>query len=84
MALIAIIDGIRITAYPNDHPPPHFHAKIAEYEALFSVATGEVLEGSLPRPKMEAVMSWYMAHRDEIAYVWRQIDSMRSIRMIDR
>ena len=84
MALIAIVDGIRITVYPNDHPPPHFHAKIAEYEALFSIATGELLEGSLPRPKMEVVMSWYMAHRDEIAYLWREVELMRSIRRIDR
>ena len=70
--------------YPNDHPPPHFHAKFAEFEALLSVATGEVLEGSLPRSKMNVVMDWYMAHQNEIAYLWREVEMMRSIRRIDR
>jgi hypothetical protein len=84
MALVAIVEGVRITIYPDDHPPPHFHAKIAEHEALISIASGDVLEGSLPRPKMTLVMNWYMAHRDEIAYLWRQVESMRSIRRIDR
>jgi hypothetical protein len=84
MALVAIVEGIRITVYPNDHPPPHFHAAFAEYEATFSVATAELLEGSLPRSKLQAVKRWHMAHTDEIAYLWQQVQDKQSIRRIDR
>jgi hypothetical protein len=79
VALIAIIEGVRVTVYPNDHPPPHFHARIAEHEALVSIATGEVLEGSLPRPKLAAIKAWYVAHQDEIAYLWTEVQAMRPV-----
>jgi len=58
MALFAVVGGVRLTIYPEDPPPPHFHARIAEHEVLISVATGEVLEGSLPRSKLHAVEAW--------------------------
>jgi len=79
MALIAIVDSVRITVYPEAHPPPHFHARLAEHEALISIATGEILEGSLPRSKLHAVEAWYVAHRDEIAYLWREVQDNRPI-----
>jgi hypothetical protein len=84
VALLAIVDGVRITVYPNDHPPPHVHTVIAEHEATLSVATAELLEGSLPRPKLEAIKRWHMAHRDEIAYLWQQVQDKKSVRRIDR
>jgi hypothetical protein len=84
MALIAIVGGVRITTYPQDHAPPHFHARIAEYETLFSIATGDVIEGSLPRSKLHTVTAWYVAHQDEIAYLWREVQANRPIRRIDR
>jgi len=80
VALIAVVDGVRLTVYPGDHPPPHFHARIAEHEALISVATGEVIEGSLPRAKLAAIRKWYIAHQDEIAYLWRVVQDRGSVR----
>jgi hypothetical protein len=55
MPTIALIDGVRITIYARDHPPPHFHAKHAEFEALISIVTGDVLDGSLSRAKLKVV-----------------------------
>ena len=84
MAVIAIVEGIRITIYPQDHAPPHFHARIAEYEAMFSIATGDIIEGSLPRSELHVLAAWYVAHKDEIAYLWREVQANRPIRRIDR
>jgi hypothetical protein len=84
MALVGIVEGVKIAIYPQDHAPPHFHARIAEHEALISIATGEVLEGALPKPKLHAVATWYMAHRDEIAYLWHEVQSNRPISRVDR
>ena len=55
MPTIAIVAGVRIIIYPKDYLPPHLHVKFAEHEAMISIVTGEVLEGSLPRAKMKAV-----------------------------
>jgi hypothetical protein len=40
--------GIVITMYVNDHEPPHFHVRYAEYWATFAIDALELLEGQLP------------------------------------
>ncbi len=77
MPTIAIVLGVRIIIYPKDHLPPHLHAKFAEHEAMISIVTGDVLEGSLPRSKVRAVQEWLAKHREQVAYVWREIREMR-------
>jgi len=29
MPVVALVDGVKIAFYANEHPPPHFHAMIA-------------------------------------------------------
>lgn len=58
--------GIIITMYYNDHAPPHFHAKYAEYKAKISVETGELLEGRLPRRVVAVVEEWRRLHVEEL------------------
>jgi hypothetical protein len=52
---------------PDDHPPPHFHARYAGDEAVFAIATGELLAGSLPPRALRLVREWLEEHRDELA-----------------
>ena len=77
MPTIAIIEGVRIVIFLNDHLPPHLHALFAGQEAKFSIATGEVLSGKLPRAKRETVQTWLAANREEVAYIWREIRAGR-------
>jgi hypothetical protein len=42
----------------NDHPPPHFHARYAEFEATIEIATLDVLEGSIPGRALNLVREW--------------------------
>ncbi len=77
MPTIAIVFGVRIIIYPKDHLPPHLHAKFAEHEAMISILTGAVLEGSLPRAKLRAVQKWLARHREQVAYIWREIRDLR-------
>lgn len=70
MPTIAIVDGVRLVIYLKDHLPPHLHAIFGEAEAQISIATSEVLNGTLPRPKLRAVLAWLDANRDEVAYIW--------------
>jgi hypothetical protein len=77
MPTIAIVVGVRIIIYPKDHLPPHLHAKFAEHEAMISIVTGDVLEGSLPRAKLRAVQEWLAKRRERVAYIWREIRDLR-------
>lgn len=73
MPTIARFDGIEIVLWPNDHPPPHIHAMVAEDEARISIATGDVLSGTIPRAKLRAVTDWLIAHRESVAFQWDEL-----------
>jgi hypothetical protein len=77
MPTIALVAGVRIIIYPKDHLPPHLHAILAEHEAMISIVTGDLLEGSLPRAKLRTVQRWLAAHREEIAFVWQEVRALR-------
>ena len=49
MPVVAVVDGVKIAFYANEHPPAHFHAMIAEHRAVFDIATLTITAGSLPR-----------------------------------
>jgi len=62
--------GIIITIYWNDHGIPHFHAKYQEHRAVFAIADGRLLEGSLPARALGMVSEWTAAHREELQKDW--------------
>jgi hypothetical protein len=49
MPTVAVIDGIKIEFYFDGHPPPHFHAKYAEYRAVIRIDPLKVIYGGLPK-----------------------------------
>lgn len=78
MPTIAIIEGVRVTIYLKDHLPPHLHATFSGQEAQISIATGLVLNGSLPRAKLTVVQAWLAASREQVSYIWREIRAGRN------
>ena len=64
--------GVVIYMYYNDHSPAHFHAEYAEHEALFMIATLEILEGDLPRRPRAFVIEWASLHREELRANWER------------
>lgn len=77
MPTIAIIDGVRIVIHLEDHLPPHLHAMFAGHEAQISIVTGDILNGSLPPAKAKKVKAWLAAHREQVAYIWKEIKDGR-------
>lgn len=74
MPEISKFQGIRITMYFADHPPPHFHAECGDEEALVRIADGAILEGSLPRAKAKLVREWCETHRAELEGNWQMAE----------
>jgi hypothetical protein len=43
MPTIAIVDGVKIQMFYDDHAPPHFHAIIGGEEALIAIRSLDVI-----------------------------------------
>jgi hypothetical protein len=63
--------GIIIRMYPDDHNPPHFHARYAGREIEVSIRTLEILKGRLPVRAVYSVMEWAEMHQGELTENWR-------------
>ncbi|TXL00527.1 transcriptional regulator, partial [Methylococcaceae bacterium CS5] len=61
MPVVSRFLGIIIAMYWDDHAPPHFHAKYAEYEITVNIRTG-VVEGKFPKRALRHVLEWYEIH----------------------
>jgi hypothetical protein len=72
MPTISWFYGIAIRMYVKDHPPPHFQAIYAEYEANVSIETGEVIEGTLPKAAARMVREWTLARQQQLRENWRR------------
>jgi hypothetical protein len=70
MPTISRFYGILIQMYFGDHPPPHFHALYAEFEAVIDIRTFEIIRGELPLRAMALVLEWAQLHRDELLRDW--------------
>jgi len=66
MPTVAIVDGVAILFYHNDHPPAHFHAQFGEHQAIFEIESLRVIEGFLPVPKRRIVEEWPATRRDAL------------------
>src|SRR5213079_2429753 len=67
--------GISIRMYLEDHNPPHFHAHYAGNRAYMSIATGEILEGRLPRNAARLVKEWTLARQSLLMDNWKNARS---------
>ena len=69
MPSISMFYGIVIYMYPDDHNPPHFHARYQGYDAAFDL-DGEMIEGTMPRNQRKLIAAWTVVHRDELEANW--------------
>jgi hypothetical protein len=73
MPTIAIVDGVKIQLFYNDHAPAHFHAILGSAEALVAIRSLEVMRGALPPGKLRQVIDWAKAHQAELALNWIRV-----------
>ncbi len=67
MPTIAIVDGVTIRMFYNDHTPPRFHAILGEHELLVTIRDLDVLQGSLPPARLRRELAWAAKHQSELA-----------------
>lgn len=77
MPTVAIVEGVRIRFYPQEHPPPHFHAVIAEHRARIRIRPLGLLNGSLPPAKLSVVLSWAEPRTQTLLDTWYKVVAKR-------
>ncbi len=83
MPKISEFFGIKVFMFHQDHPPPHFHARYAEFEATIRIDDGSVLRGRLPPRALGLVIEWAALHRDELSENWRRAEANEILVEID-
>ena len=66
MPVVAIVDGVKIMLYANEHPPAHFHAKIAEFQAVVDIDSVTIVAGRLPPVQARSVLAWAATRQDRL------------------
>ena len=75
--------GIAIYMYFDDHPPPHFHARYAEHEAVIRIDDVSVQRGTLPPRALGLVVEWATLRKAELADAWRRAEQGQPVPKID-
>ena len=75
--------GIVIGMFPDDHPPPHFHVRYGEYEAVVRIRDLALAEGRLPPRALGLVLEWTARHQAELLENWTGIEAGRAPRKIE-
>jgi len=74
MPAISMFFGIIVYLYYKDnqkHHTPHIYAEFAEFEGVFSIESGEMIQGDLPSSKRLMVQAWMEIHREELIANWK-------------
>lgn len=66
----------------SEHNPSHIHAYYGEYNAVIGIATGDILEGMLPKNALKLVREWLKLHQDELQTMW-ETQEFRKITPLD-
>jgi hypothetical protein len=74
MPTVTTIDSIKIDIYSREHPPPHFHAKFAEFEELIEIETLETYAGNIPRMQRKKVTDWAGDNKKFLLDIFNQLN----------
>lgn len=86
MPIVSMFYGIIVRMYFFDnqqHALPHVHAEYAEHSAVFSLADGTLLAGSLPTRQTKLVQAWLELRQEELMADWQLALNGESIFRID-
>lgn len=67
----------------KQHNLPHIHVKYQDYEAVFTIPEGNMIEGDLPNNKIKLVVAWIELHKDELMADWELAVSGQKIFSIE-
>jgi hypothetical protein len=82
MVKVAIVDGMKIYVYANDHGRPHFHILAAEYRAVVDIETMRLIRGRLPKARLRKLLSWAKPRQVQLLEAWDRARSGQPVKRI--
>jgi hypothetical protein len=80
MPKISEFYGIEIVFnYRGEHNPPHFHARQAGLEGVFSISPIAYLHGDLKPRAIALVIEWAAMHKVELGECWEMARAMKAV-----
>ena len=73
MPVISLFQGLIVYMFYIDnkqHKLPHIHVKYNEYDAIYSIPDGVLLEGKLPNAKEKLVLAWIVMRQEDLMADW--------------
>ena len=70
MATVAMLFGIIVQIYFNEHNPPHIHAWFSGKSASFYISNGEMMEGAFPKAQARIVKDFILCYQKELMEMW--------------
>ena len=73
MPALSMFFGLIVYMYAKDnqkHHLPHIHVEYQDYEAVFSIPEGKLLEGKLPNKKIQLVKAWIIINQEDLMANW--------------
>ena len=74
MPVISLFQGLIVYMFYIDnkqHKLPHIHVKYNEYNAVYSIPEGNLLEGSLPTGKERLLLAWIELRKEDLLSDWQ-------------
>lgn len=65
------------------HHMPHFHVYYQSTAAIYSIASIELVEGTLPKRQQRLVEAWAELHQDELLADWQRLHAGQTPLPID-
>ena len=82
MPVISYFFGIYVRMYNDDHAPPHVHVEYQGHEALVAIASGDIIEGALPRRAARLIKEWCLDQQAAPIEDWQLAQALLPLKRI--
>ncbi len=79
--LLLKVQKIKYKIYQEKtHPLPHIHIDYGKvnHAASYAIATGERLEGNIPKNYDETISNWVIRNKDKLLQIWIEVQNGNS------
>ncbi|MGS0743037.1 DUF4160 domain-containing protein [Glaciimonas sp. GG7] len=78
MPTISAFYDLLIQMFFEDHSPPHFHVKYAQFKAVIDIKELVLIVGKLPRRALSLVLDWAQLHQNALLDDWQLCQDMQT------
>ncbi len=85
MPTLAMVAGMAILIYYDDHDPPHFHVRAANFRAKVAIGDLSVIEvvGRMKPSEIRTIRAWARHHQAALLENWQRASQLQPVRKIE-